>query len=455
MSTPRFIKNHEALVANGEQLEVRAYRDLLLRALDAATDAFMPENALHAHMSVDGQVLHVQGQKWYLPEFEHVYVVGAGKAAGSMAEAVEDILGEVITDGVVLTRPGNYHTKRITLVKLDSDSKESVRLRESKKLLGLAKKAGKGDLVISLFSGGGSSLFEVPLKGIAIAEIQKTNHLLQDAGASIEDINTVRKHLSQVKGGKFAEVIAPATGITLLLSNVAGDSVQVIASGPTTGDATTPRDALFILEKYFLNGKVPHVIAEVLQQGNDARAVLEVPYISNIVIGSNRLCLNVVARKLREHNIAVFEVTNQLRGEARDVGEAIARMVAARARHVLPTAFLFGGETTVTVTGKGKGGRNQELMLSLAAALAKAKFPHPYVALGFATDGHDATDEAAGAIIDHKTAERAAKAILSPERYLANNDSFTFFDRLGDLIVTGQTGTNVGDVIIVFIDPKP
>ncbi len=455
MQKHQLIKNYDQLVANGEHLETRAYRDLLLQSLEKATASFMPEEAMKSHVEVDGQVLHIQGQKWYLPKFENVYVVGAGKAAGKMAEVLEEMMGEVITEGLVLTRPGTYHTNHITVRTLDPDSKDEVRLKESKKIVALAKKAKKHDLVIALFSGGGSSLFEVPMTGVTIADIHETNHLLQQQGASIGDINMVRKHLSLVKGGKLASAIAPATGVTLLLSNVTGDQLHVIASGPTAGDATTPKEALEVLKRYSVAGKVPHSVKSALEQQHSDKPVLDNPYISNVVIGSNRLCLGIVARELKEHNVAVFEVTNQLQGEARDVGASIARMVSARARHVLPTAFLFGGETTVTVTGKGRGGRNQELMLSLGLELEKLKFDHPYVALGFATDGHDATDEAAGAVIDYQTSSRAKKHKLSLEKYLRNNDSFTFFDRLDDLIVTGQTRTNVGDVIIVFIDPKP
>jgi hydroxypyruvate reductase/glycerate 2-kinase len=314
-------------------------------------------------------------------------------------------------------------------------------------------------LIVTLISGGGSALLVAPQDGISLADKQRTTSLLLNAGADIGELNTVRKHLSRVKGGRLAEAAFPATVVSLILSDVIGDRLDVIASGPTAADPTTFGEALGILERYRLSEEVPPPAMELLRRGNRGDSP-ETPKagspfldrVENIIVGSNRQALEAAARAALELGFTVEILSAELSGEAREVGRQLAHQALTAARSKNGNAglcLLSGGETTVTVRGQGKGGRNMELALAFAIEIEG----QPGITLLSAgTDGTDGPTDAAGAIVDGKTVARAREKGLDPREYLDNNDSYTFFKTCGGLFITGATGTNVMDLQIVLID---
>jgi glycerate-2-kinase len=314
-------------------------------------------------------------------------------------------------------------------------------------------------LIVTLISGGGSALLVAPQDGISLADKQRTTSLLLNAGVDIGELNTVRKHLSRVKGGRLAEAAFPATVVSLILSDVIGDRLDVIASGPTAADPTTFGEALGIFERYRLSEAVPPPVMELLRRG-DRGDIPETPKagslfldrIENIIVGSNRQALEAAARSARELGFTVEILSAELTGEAREVGRQLARQALAAASSKAGNAghcLLAGGETTVTVRGQGKGGRNMELALAFAIEIEGLP---GITLLSAGTDGTDGPTEAAGAIVDGGTVARAREKGLDPREYLDNNDSYTFFKTCGGLLVTGATGTNVMDLQIVLIE---
>jgi glycerate-2-kinase len=325
-------------------------------------------------------------------------------------------------------------------------------------MLDMAEKAKEDDLVICLISGGGSSLMPLPRGKISIADKREITNALLKCGATINEINTVRKHISDFKGGWLAKKAYPATILNLILSDVVGDPLDFIASGPTVPDSTTFIDAVKVLEKYGLWSKAPASIRKVLSDGKKG-LMPETPKaddeafkrVFNVVVGNNRLASLTAQEFLKSEGLNTLLLTATLEGEARHVGvmlASIAREVSLSGNPVpKPAGIIAGGETTVIVTGKGLGGRNQEIALAAARNL---KDMNGAVVASLSTDGVDGPTDAAGAIVDGKTLERSAKNGLTPEEYLARNDSYHFFSKLGDLIVTGPTGTNVNDISVII-----
>ena len=324
-------------------------------------------------------------------------------------------------------------------------------------MLKIAEQAQEDDLVICLISGGGSSLMPLPRGKISITDKKKITNALLKCGATINEINTVRKHISDFKGGWLAKKAYPATILNLILSDVVGDPLDFIASGPTVADSTTFSDAIKVLKKYRLWSKAPASIRKVLSDGEKG-LIPETPKaddeafkkVFNVVVGNNRLASLTAQKYLKSEGLNTLLLTSTLEGEARHVGIMLASIVhevSVSGNPVpKPAGIIAGGETTVTVTGKGLGGRNQEIAL---AAAQKLNDMNGVVVASLSTDGVDGPTDAAGAIADGKTLVRAAKMGLTPEEYLAENDSYHFFSKLGDLIFTGPTGTNVNDVSVI------
>ena len=326
-------------------------------------------------------------------------------------------------------------------------------------MMEIAEKAEEGDLILCLISGGGSSMIVLPRKGINLNDKQGVTEMLLKSGASIQEINKVRKHLSAFKGGWLAKRAYPAITISLLLSDVVGDPIDAIASGPTAPDPTTFMDAIRVLERYKLWQEAPESVRRVLSEGVEG-LVPETPKVDdhafervyNIIIGNNRVACSALAEGLRRLGLKALFLTSFMEGEARDVGfmlGALAREVTTSGNPIQPSvALIIGGETTVTVTGSGIGGRNQEV--ALGAALKIDGLDNVAIAT-ISTDGVDGPTDAAGAIVDGGTINRSRELGLDAEEYLKNNDSYTFFSRLGDLIYTGPTGTNVNDISVLIV----
>ena len=388
--------------------------------------------------------------------FRNIYVVGAGKAGASMAAAAERVLGRHITAGLLNVKDGSgVKLRRIELVECGHPVPDPRGVEGAKRIAQIAEAAGRQDLVLCLVSGGASALLPFPAPPITLEEKQAATQMLLACGADIHEFNTVRKHMSRIKGGQLAQLAAPARVEALLLSDVIGDDPGVIGSGPAAPDASTFADALRILDKYGIRARVPASLRQRLEEG--ARGELaETPKpadplfarVRNTVIGSNRLALAAAARRARELGFRTVVLASEIQGETREVARmhaAIAREVARSGQPVRPPACLItGGETTVTLKGGGLGGRNQEFVL--AAAIDIAGLANT-VAFSAGTDGTDGPTDAAGAFADGATLGRKPDA----RAYLDDNNSYRFFEALDDLVKTGPTHTNVMDVRLILV----
>jgi glycerate 2-kinase len=452
------IKNKEELIRNGETKLNRKARALALRSLESALNAVDPKQIIKSKLLLKNLTLHVNGYSIDLKKFKNIYVIGGGKASGSMAEALEQVLGNSITNGLVnVPRSSKNKTDIIKLHEASHPIPDEAGVEGTRRMLKIAEQAKEDDLVICLISGGGSSLMPLPRGKISIADKKKITNVLLKCGATINEINTVRKHISDFKGGWLAKKAYPATILNLILSDVVGDPLDFIASGPTVPDSTTFGDAIKVLKKYRLWSKAPASIRKVLSDGEKG-LIPETPKaddeafkrVYNVVVGNNRLASLTAQKYLKSEGLNTLLLTSTLEGEARHVGIMLASIVhevSVSGNPVpKPAGIIAGGETTVTVTGKGLGGRNQEIAL---AAAQKLNDMNGVVVASLSTDGVDGPTDAAGAIADGKTLVRAAKMGLTPEEYLAENDSYHFFSKLGDLIFTGPTGTNVNDVSVI------
>jgi len=454
------IRNKEQLIKNGETPLNQKARKLALESLEQALKTVDPKQIIKSKLSLKNSTFHINGYSFDLKKFKNVYVIGGGKASGTMAEALEHVLGNRIKSGFVNVPHGSKHkTNIIKLHEASHPIPDEAGVEGTRCMLEIVENAKENDLVICLISGGGSSLMPLPRGKITIADKREITNALLKCGANINEINTVRKHISDFKGGWLAKKAYPATILNLILSDVVGDPLDFIASGPTVPDSTTFSDAVKILKKYDLWEKTPASIRKVLSDGEKG-IIPETPKadseafkkVFNVVVGNNRLASQAACEYLKSKGLNTLLLTATLEGEARHIGT----MLASIAREVTmsgnpipkPAAVIAGGETTVTVTGKGKGGRNQEIAL---AASVKLKGMEGVVAASLSTDGIDGPTDAAGAIVDGKTLTRAAILDLTPEKYLAENDSYHFFSKLGDLIFTGPTGTNVNDISLIVV----
>jgi glycerate-2-kinase len=454
------IKNMEQLAKNGEtQLDQKARR-LALQSLEAALNAVDPKQIIKSKLSLKNSTLNVDSYSFDLKKFKNIYVIGGGKASGAMAEALEQTLGNRIKNGLVNVPRGS--TNKADIIKFHEASHpipDETGVEGTRRMMEIAEQAQIDDLVICLISGGGSSLMPLPRDDISIVDKREITNALLKSGATINEINTVRKHISDFKGGWLAKKVYPTTILNLILSDVVGDPLDFIASGPTVPDSTTFSDAINVLKKYILWDKAPVSVRKVLSDGEKG-IIPETPKtndeafkkVFNVVVGNNRFASQKVSEYLDSKGLNTLLLTAMLEGEARHIGimlASIACEVAISGNPVpKPAGIIAGGETTVTVTGKGLGGRNQEIAL---AAAQKLKGMDGVVVASLSTDGIDGPTDAAGAIVDGKTLTRAAKMGLVPEEYLAKNDSYHFFSQLGDLIFTGATGTNVNDISLIVV----
>jgi glycerate-2-kinase len=454
------IKNKEQLIKNGETQLDRKARALALKSLESALNAADPIQIIKSKLWLKNSTLQVNNHSFNLRKFRSIYVIGGGKASGSMAEAIEELLGNRIKSGLVnVPRDSKNKTKRIKLHHASHPIPDKTGVEGTRQMMGIAEQAEKDDLIICLISGGGSSLMPLPHGEVSISDKKEITDALLKSGATINEINTVRKHISDFKGGWLAKKAYPATILNLILSDVVGDPLDFIASGPTVPDSTTFDDAIKVLKKHGLWNRAPASIRKVLSEGKK-RLIPETPKagdkafkkVVNVVVGNNRLASLAACERLKSDGLNTLLLSATLEGEARHVGvmlASIAREVSVSRNPIpKPAGIIVGGETTVTVTGKGVGGRNQEIALT---ALQKLKNMDGTVVASLSTDGIDGPTDAAGAIVDGKTLTRAMKAGLVPEKFLANNDSYHFFSKLGDLIFTGPTGTNVNDISIIVV----
>ncbi len=410
-------------------------------------DAADPYSAVLSHLKFDGRTLHAGRRRYRLADFERIQVIGAGKASAAMARAVEHLLGRRIAGGIVNVPDGTKtQLRRITLHPAGHPIPDERGVQGARRILETAETAGPKDLLICVISGGASALLPAP-RGSLQAKRALTEQLLR-SGAGIHEINTVRKHLSVIKGGQLATAAFPAHVLTLILSDVIGDDLDVIGSGPTVPDRSTIQDAEAVLRKYGVPAS-DAVMRETPKPGDPRFTKAR-----NLIVGSNRLAIGAAARKARELGYRALVLSTSIDGETRDIARmhaAIVKEIAAAGRPVRPPAcVLSGGETTVTVRGKGLGGRNQEFVLAAAIALEGRSA----TIFSAGTDGLDGPTDAAGAMADERTLAEARRLHLDPREFLDNNDSYRFFEKLGALVKTGPTGTNVMDVRLLLVPPE-
>ena len=440
--------------------QTRERRERALAVLSAALEAVDPVKAIKRQVSLSGETLRIGQRSYDLGRYRNIYVIGGGKAGGSMAQAVEQILGQHVTAGLVNVKYGyGAETEIVRLNEAGHPIPDAAGMAGTKQMAELARQATDEDLILCLISGGGSALMTLPAEGIALADVKSLTDALLRCGATINEINAVRKHLSQTKGGNLARLAYPAEIVSLILSDVVGNPLDVIASGPTVPDTTTFADAYGVIEKYGLLEELPRPIVERLRQGKEG-LIAETPKEGadcftrtyNLIVASNEVAAEAATTRAEELGFHTLLLSTFVEGEAREV----AKVFAAVAKEILnsgrplprPACVVAGGETTVTVRGSGLGGRNQEMALSAALEIASLE---EVMIIPLASDGSDGPTDAAGAIADGSTLRRAQEAGLSATQYLANNDSYHFFQQLGDLLVTGPTNTNVNDLTFTFV----
>ena len=456
------IKNRKTLLLNALHPKDLKARELCLRLLEKGLEAVNPRAIIEKFFKVSDGFFSVCGQRFDASKINRVFVIGAGKASGAMAEALENVLGEHVNAGFVNILRGTrdrYKTRKIELNEAGHPLPNKAGEFGTKRMLSLVSNMRENDLVICLISGGGSALMPLSDQGISLRDKVKLTQLLIKSGATIDEVNVVRKHVSAVKGGQLAKKISPATLIALIISDVVGDSLGIIASGPSVPDESTYEDAKKMLEKYDLWIKCPENIRRHILDGTKGR-VSDTPKLGdpafnkvfNFMIANNSLALSAIAKEASTAGLDSLILSSSIEGEARHVGTVlagIAREIQAADQPVRkPGVVIAGGETTVTVTGKGLGGRNQEAMLSAARRIQGLR---GVAIASIGTDGVDGMTDAAGALIDGQTIARAERMGLSTEYHLRNNDSYNFFKKLGDAIVTGPTGTNVNDIMLILV----
>ena len=431
-----------------------------LSVFHSALAAVDPEEAVRRHLRIEAGTLSVGSQSYELNAFERILVVGAGKAVAPMAKALEDLLGDRITAGMLVVKDG--HGLPLTKIRIQEAGHpvpDERGVAGTLEILKLLENADRRDLVICLISGGGSALLIAPSEKISLADKQAATKNLLACGATIHEINTIRKHLSRAKGGQLARAAYPAPVLSLILSDVVGDDLDVIGSGPTVPDRSLFQDAVDILQRYEIWERTPVSVRERLSQGAGGN-LAETPKPGDsafalgaqVLVGTCLRALDAAAQTAARLGYQALILSSKVEGEAREVAKAFAAMgkEILSSGHPLkpPACLLMGGETTVTLQGDGRGGRNQEFVLAGALAIDGAQ---RVVCLAGGTDGTDGPTDAAGALADGRTIARAAALGMNPFTFLKRSDSYRFFKALDDLIITGPTRTNVMDVYLLLV----
>ncbi len=451
----KLIKNLEKLISNGGTLKNKKGRELVLKTMEEAIKSVLPRNLIKKNIIIKDQTLII-GNNYInidLNKVSNIYLIGGGKASKEMALGLLDILNDRINAGVINIPRGSQTNdltdKKIKFIETGHPIPTKEGMNGVLKMLEIVEKAKSDDLIFCLISGGGSALMPLPANGITINDLKIMNKILLGAGMPINEINVLRKHCSKVKGGQLV-MKNKAMFITLIISDVLNDPLDIIASGPSVPDESTFFEAMNIIKKYNLENKLPKSILNFIKDGLDGKA-LETPKksdlifknVKNYVLGNLNIACESALNYAKKYGIPCKRISSSIEGEASQVGINLINELSLNKR---PIVLIGGGETTVTLKGRGKGGRNQELILS-----AIRKIENEGIIIGaIGTDGIDGNSDAAGAIADSSIAEKAKISSLDINKFLINNDSYNFFKKIGDgLIFTGYTGTNVNDLYIL------
>jgi glycerate 2-kinase len=422
----------------------------------AALDAVDPFETVKHHLKSLDRLITIGPHELLLEEDARIYVVGAGKAGVAMARAVEQILKDKIHAGLVSVP--DLPTEKLSKIQLSQGGHPlptGGSIQAGERIRTMLQDVNEQDLVLVLISGGGSALLELPVEGLNLSDLQTMNDLLIKSGAPIQEINIVRRQLSRIKGGGLAHLAAPAHTFALILSDVVGDSLEAIASGPTVPSTTGVKDVWKVLERYNLRERLPENVINALKNSTNLEpeySGLSKDRLTNIIIGSNKVAAKAAVAHSSQIGFEGILLTTELQGEAREVGRSIAALVKAVNKFVSGAApsvcMVLGGETTVTVHGSGSGGRNQELALAAAIELENTQ---NIAVMTLATDGVDGPTPSAGAMIDGETISKARELNLPAQSFLDNHDSFTFFHAIEDTVILGPTGTNVNDLVFCLV----
>ena len=471
-----YIQNYSQLIPGnlkGNSLELRK---IGLKSLEIAINTVEPGKLIRNAMKIYEENLIIKEDKYDLTKFERILIIGGGKATAQMAIALDQLLksySRIEYEGF-LNIPEDQELKYLNStnnIKMNLASHpipNEAGLSGVNKMLELVEGSNKEDLIICLFSGGGSALLPLPKKNLNLADIQKTNSLLLASGASIHEINTIRKHISDFKGGNLAKRIyesSKATTLTIIISDVVGNKLDSIASGPTIPDLTTFSDAYQVLLKYNLLDRIPMLVKEVIIEGvknpqleNPSKTDPFFDKIHSYLIGSVESSVEEVSNYLRNHNFEIDYFSNEISGEAADFGKSLPYLITEKLRDypkepkVSRIAMIGTGELTVTLRGKGIGGRNQEMLLNFLDTMKSEEFDYNFFVLGCNLDGIEGNSKAMGAIVDNHLLIETIKNNINIDSYLGNNNSNAFFNLVNREIITGPTGINVNDMIIILIE---
>ncbi len=453
------VKNRDDLIGRGLTPADRKARADLLDIVEASLRAVDPYGLVKQALRLEGDTLWAGQERIDLSRTGKIFLAGAGKACFKMARAAHEILAGRVERGVfnVPEKPPSGLGDGFTFHVAGHPKPDEAGLKGAKEIVAMAREAGPDDLFIMLISGGGSALLPYPAGGITLEDKRQLTSLLLACGARIDEINCVRKHISEVKGGRLAQAAYPARVISLIVSDVVGDPVESIASGPTSPDPSTFQDAAAVLRRYGIYDRVPDRVRSRIERGLRGE-VDETPKpgdpvlsrVRNLIIGSNRVALDAARSAGQERGYATLVLTDRMEGEAREIGIFAASVLNSIGSVGLPLSppclVMMGGETTVTLAGPGDGGRNQELALS-----ASRKIAGPGLLLSLATDGRDGPTDSAGALVDRETCRLAERIGLSPEKAIADNAEYELLKALGCHLFTGHTGTNVCDIVFILV----
>lgn len=421
-----YIKNYNSLATSNQ-------RRIVLDLIEAAIFSIQPENILDKNFALKERSLQIQNQTVDISAFDRIFLLGFGKGSANISSIIEQKLGDQLTEGYVIDLV-NQHFQKIQSTLGTHPLPSQINFDFTQKIINRLSNLTEKNLVIIVTCGGGSALFEKPIS-LSLEEITSVNKVLLKSGANIYEMNVIRKHLSQVKGGGLAKILFPATIINLIFSDVLGNNFSTIASGPTVKDPTTILEAIDIYKKFHLDRKTSLSETSFIETPKENRYFEKV---TNILMVSNLTALSAMQQKAQDLNYSATIYSDKFAGVAKDSGS---KLIAATTNH---SVLLAGGETTVTVQGKGQGGRSQELVLASLPYLKDNE-----VVASFGTDGWDNTP-AAGAIGDFQTLEKSKNLGLDPQKFLAENNSYAFFQKVEDAIVTGRLPSNVSDLMIVF-----
>jgi len=441
------------IINNKKELNSTIYRKKTLSILEAGIKAVLPVKLIEDKVRYSSKIFTINGKDYYFKK--RAFVIGGGKASGAMAEKLEKMLGKDIADGIVVCQKSNFKTKRLKVMETGHPVPDKRGLKAMKRMLALKEKysIGKGDIIFCLISGGGSSLMGSPIEGVSLKDKQKVNGLLIKSGADIKEINSVRKHLSRVKGGSLGHFFSPAKVVSLIISDVGSNDLGSIASGPTFPDRSTFSDALLILKKYKLTPKVPKKVLGVLKRGAKGE-IKETPKkldnCFNHIIGDNKTALKAMKKKAKELKLKPLIITSKQSGKPFELASSLSKNIANN-KYAKYDTLLIGGEMNPFVSSKkGKGGRNQHLALTFLFLMKDYK--RKWVLASLASDGVDFINEASGAIVDNNSFRLAIRKGLDIDKYIKNYNSYNFFKKIGGSIIrTDYTNTNVSDLIVCLI----